>query len=80
MTGDLSLPPTNLVTSEVTPRSFRVSWTAPAESVDRYRIEYYPAAGGTPQEVRVESPVLLLMCVCLCSSVYFSPLHFENGS
>lgn len=51
-TGDLSLPPTNLVTSEVTPLSFRVSWTAPTESVDRYRVEYYPARGGTPQEVR----------------------------
>uniref|UniRef100_A0A8D0CFC3 Collagen alpha-1(XII) chain n=2 Tax=Salvator merianae TaxID=96440 RepID=A0A8D0CFC3_SALMN len=51
--GDLSLPPTNLVTSEVTPYSFRVSWTAPTESVDRYRVEYYPAAGGTPKEVFV---------------------------
>ncbi|XP_013922004.1 PREDICTED: collagen alpha-1(XII) chain-like, partial [Thamnophis sirtalis] len=51
--GDLSLPPTNLVTSEVTPLSFRVSWTAPTESVDRYRVEYYPARGGTPQEVFV---------------------------
>ncbi|KAJ7341667.1 hypothetical protein JRQ81_006106, partial [Phrynocephalus forsythii] len=51
--GDLSLPPTNLVTSEVTPRSFRVTWTAPAESVDRYRVEYYPASGGTPQELFV---------------------------
>ncbi|XP_039202568.1 collagen alpha-1(XII) chain isoform X3 [Crotalus tigris] len=51
--GDLSLPPTNLVTSEVTPLSFRVSWTAPTESVDRYRVEYYPAQGGTPQEVFV---------------------------
>uniref|UniRef100_A0A670YK30 Collagen type XII alpha 1 chain n=1 Tax=Pseudonaja textilis TaxID=8673 RepID=A0A670YK30_PSETE len=52
-TSDLSLPPTNLVTSEVTPLSFRVSWTAPTESVDRYRVEYYPARGGTPQEVFV---------------------------
>ncbi|XP_061479123.1 collagen alpha-1(XII) chain isoform X1 [Rhineura floridana] len=51
--GDLSLPPTNLVTSEVTPRSFRVSWTAPTESVDRYRVEYYPASGGSSKEVFV---------------------------
>ncbi|XP_053142880.1 collagen alpha-1(XII) chain isoform X4 [Hemicordylus capensis] len=51
--ADLSLPPTNLVTSEVTARSFRVSWTPPAESVDRYRVEYYPTAGGAPQEVFV---------------------------
>ncbi|XP_062981009.1 collagen alpha-1(XII) chain isoform X2 [Elgaria multicarinata webbii] len=51
--ADLALPPTNLVTSQVTPRSFRVSWTPPSESVDRYRVEYYPATGGTPQEVYV---------------------------
>uniref|UniRef100_A0A8D2LYC8 Collagen alpha-1(XII) chain n=1 Tax=Varanus komodoensis TaxID=61221 RepID=A0A8D2LYC8_VARKO len=51
--GDLALPPTNLVTSEVTPRSFRVSWTPPSESVDRYRVEYYPVSGGTPKEVYV---------------------------
>ncbi|XP_077162695.1 collagen alpha-1(XII) chain isoform X2 [Paroedura picta] len=51
--GDLSPPPTNLVTSEVTPRSFRVSWTAPAESVDRYRVEYYRAAGGPTKQFYV---------------------------
>uniref|UniRef100_A0A8D0HQC1 Collagen type XII alpha 1 chain n=1 Tax=Sphenodon punctatus TaxID=8508 RepID=A0A8D0HQC1_SPHPU len=50
--GDLP-PPLNLVTSEVTPRSFRVSWTAPPESVDRYRVEYYPASGGRPQQFYV---------------------------
>ncbi|KAL8172632.1 UNVERIFIED_CONTAM: hypothetical protein K2H54_004127 [Gekko kuhli] len=54
--GDLSPPPTNLVTSEATPRSFRVSWAAPAESVDRYRVEYYRAAGGpTKQKINQET-------------------------
>uniref|UniRef100_K7FGW4 Collagen alpha-1(XII) chain n=1 Tax=Pelodiscus sinensis TaxID=13735 RepID=K7FGW4_PELSI len=45
--------PSNLVTSEVTPRSFRVTWTASPESVDRYRIEYYPASGGPSQQFYV---------------------------
>nr|XP_028578625.1 collagen alpha-1(XII) chain isoform X4 [Podarcis muralis] len=51
--ADLALPPTNLRTSEETPYSFRVSWTPPAESVDRYRVEYYPADGGPRKEVFV---------------------------
>ncbi|KAG6934328.1 collagen type XII alpha 1 chain, partial [Chelydra serpentina] len=50
--GGLS-PPSNLVTSEVTPRSFRVTWTAPVDSVDRYRVEYYPVSGGPPQQFYV---------------------------
>uniref|UniRef100_A0A8C3II56 Collagen alpha-1(XII) chain n=1 Tax=Chrysemys picta bellii TaxID=8478 RepID=A0A8C3II56_CHRPI len=50
--GGLSSP-SNLVTSEVTPRSFRVTWTAPVESVDRYRVEYYPVSGGPPQQFYV---------------------------
>ncbi|CAI5769701.1 collagen alpha-1(XII) chain isoform X1 [Podarcis lilfordi] len=51
--ADLALPPTNLRTSEETPYSFRVSWTPPTESVDRYRVEYYPADGGPRKEVFV---------------------------
>ncbi|XP_075058737.1 collagen alpha-1(XII) chain isoform X1 [Mixophyes fleayi] len=50
--GDLEAP-SNLVTSEPTPRSFRVSWVPPSHSVDRFRVEYYPVAGGRPQEVIV---------------------------
>ncbi|XP_069462362.1 collagen alpha-1(XII) chain isoform X2 [Ambystoma mexicanum] len=46
-------PPSNLVTSEPTPRSFRVTWVPPSHSVDRFRVEYYPVAGGRPQEVFV---------------------------
>uniref|UniRef100_A0A8C0J562 Collagen type XII alpha 1 chain n=1 Tax=Chelonoidis abingdonii TaxID=106734 RepID=A0A8C0J562_CHEAB len=59
--GGLSSP-SSLVTSEVTPRSFRVTWTAPAESVDRYRVEYYPVSGGPPQQFyvnRVETTTVL---------------------
>nr|XP_033792023.1 collagen alpha-1(XII) chain isoform X1 [Geotrypetes seraphini] len=50
--GDVE-PPTNLVTSEPTPRSFRVTWVPPTLSVDRYKIEYYSIPGGRPQEVTV---------------------------
>ncbi|XP_053566419.1 collagen alpha-1(XII) chain isoform X2 [Bombina bombina] len=50
--GDLD-PPTDLETSEPTHRSFRVSWVPPSLSVDRFRVEYYPVAGGRPQEVIV---------------------------
>uniref|UniRef100_A0A4W6EWK5 Collagen alpha-1(XII) chain n=1 Tax=Lates calcarifer TaxID=8187 RepID=A0A4W6EWK5_LATCA len=50
-------PPTNLVTSEVTHRSFRATWTPPAGAVDKYRVTYVPVAGGTMQEVLVNSAV-----------------------
>lgn len=43
---------TNLVTSEVTHRSFRATWTAPDGPVDSYRVTYAPVAGGPAQEVR----------------------------
>ncbi|CAJ0946844.1 unnamed protein product [Ranitomeya imitator] len=51
--GDALEPPSNLVTSEPTTRSFRVTWVPPSHSVDRFRVEYYPVAGGRPQEVTV---------------------------
>lgn len=50
--GDLEAP-SDLRTSEPTPRSFRVSWAPPSHSVDRFRVEYYPVSGGRPQEVIV---------------------------
>ncbi|KFP75574.1 Collagen alpha-1(XII) chain, partial [Acanthisitta chloris] len=50
--GDLP-PPSNLVISEVTPRSFRLRWSPPPESVDRYRVEYYPTSGGSPKQFYV---------------------------
>lgn len=43
-------PPRDLVTSEVTARSFRVSWTHAPSQVEKYRVVYYPASGGRPDE------------------------------
>ncbi|KAM9340955.1 collagen alpha-1(XII) chain [Symphorus nematophorus] len=45
--------PTNLVTSEVTHRSFRATWTGPEDPVERYRVEYMTVSG-RPQEVFVD--------------------------
>uniref|UniRef100_A0AAY5K1J6 Collagen, type XIV, alpha 1b n=1 Tax=Esox lucius TaxID=8010 RepID=A0AAY5K1J6_ESOLU len=42
--------PRDLVTSEVTARSFRVSWTHSPGTVEKYRVVYYPASGGQPEE------------------------------
>ncbi|KAG7465749.1 hypothetical protein MATL_G00156840 [Megalops atlanticus] len=42
--------PTDLVTSEVTHYSFRVSWTGPSGPVEKYRVEYMTVAG-RPREV-----------------------------
>ncbi|XP_069033568.1 collagen alpha-1(XII) chain isoform X2 [Embiotoca jacksoni] len=50
-------PPTNLVTSEVTHRSFRATWTAPDGPVDQYRITYMLVAGGPTQELLVDGTV-----------------------
>lgn len=43
--------PLELVTSEVTARSFRVSWSHAPGNVEKYRVLYYPAGEGEPQEV-----------------------------
>uniref|UniRef100_A0A3Q3WT58 Uncharacterized protein n=1 Tax=Mola mola TaxID=94237 RepID=A0A3Q3WT58_MOLML len=47
-------PPRDLVTSEVTARSFRVSWTHAPSQVEKYRVVYYPASGGRPDEKVVQ--------------------------
>ncbi|XP_068179724.1 collagen alpha-1(XIV) chain-like [Antennarius striatus] len=47
-------PPLDLVTSEVTPRSFRVSWGHAPGNVEKYRVIYYSAQGGEPHEVVVD--------------------------
>ncbi|XP_034018402.1 collagen alpha-1(XII) chain isoform X2 [Thalassophryne amazonica] len=52
--GDEMGPPTDLVTSEVTHRSFRANWTAPGGPVDQYRVVYQPMAGGATEEVLVD--------------------------
>ncbi|XP_073341494.1 collagen alpha-1(XIV) chain-like [Pagrus major] len=46
--------PLDLLTSEVTARSFRVSWSNAPGNVERYRVVYYPVAGGEPQEAVVD--------------------------
>uniref|UniRef100_A0A3B4UBZ5 Collagen type XII alpha 1 chain n=1 Tax=Seriola dumerili TaxID=41447 RepID=A0A3B4UBZ5_SERDU len=50
-------PPNNLVTSEVTHRSFRATWTAPSSPVDKYRVTYVPVAGGSTEELLVDGTV-----------------------
>ncbi|KAM9307563.1 collagen alpha-1(XIV) chain [Gastrophryne carolinensis] len=49
--------PTDLETSEVTARSFRVSWTHAPGNVEKYRVVYYPTKGGQPEEVIVDGDV-----------------------
>lgn len=44
-------PPTELLTSEVTARSFMVNWTHAPGKVEKYRVVYYPTRGGKPEEV-----------------------------
>lgn len=44
-------PPTELITSEVTARSFMVKWTHAPGKVQKYRVVYYPTRGGKPDEV-----------------------------
>lgn len=46
--------PLNLVTSDITAQSFRVSWSHAPGNVEKYRVVYYPTQGrdpGDPQEV-----------------------------
>ncbi|KAM4542217.1 collagen alpha-1(XII) chain isoform 3-T3 [Odontesthes bonariensis] len=45
--------PTDLVTSEVTHQSFRVTWIAPETPVEKYRVQYMTVSG-SPQEVFVD--------------------------
>ncbi|KAK6290982.1 hypothetical protein J4Q44_G00386190 [Coregonus suidteri] len=50
--------PQDLVISEVTARSFRVSWSHAPGSVEKYRVVYYPATqGGRPEESVVDGTV-----------------------
>uniref|UniRef100_A0A8C2XBB3 Collagen type XIV alpha 1 chain n=1 Tax=Cyclopterus lumpus TaxID=8103 RepID=A0A8C2XBB3_CYCLU len=46
--------PLELVTSEVTARSFRVSWSHAPGHVEKYRVLYYPDSEGEPQEAVVD--------------------------
>ncbi|KAK1880199.1 Collagen alpha-1(XIV) chain, partial [Dissostichus eleginoides] len=47
-------PPRDLVTSEITARTFRVRWTHASGQVEKYRVVYYPASGGQPEEKVVQ--------------------------
>ncbi|XP_027142362.1 collagen alpha-1(XIV) chain isoform X4 [Larimichthys crocea] len=47
-------PPRDLKTSEITARSFRVTWTHAPGQVEKYRVVYYPASGGQPDEKVVQ--------------------------
>ncbi|XP_069739910.1 collagen alpha-1(XIV) chain-like isoform X2 [Narcine bancroftii] len=58
--------PTNLVTSDITARSFRISWTHSLKKANRYRIIYYPTKGAKTEEVFVDGTV---------SSVVLENLH-----
>uniref|UniRef100_A0A3B3HJT5 Collagen, type XII, alpha 1b n=1 Tax=Oryzias latipes TaxID=8090 RepID=A0A3B3HJT5_ORYLA len=55
--GEKQKPPTNLVTSEVTHRSFRATWTAADGPVEQYRIVYTLASGGPSEELTVSGSV-----------------------
>ncbi|XP_051879302.1 collagen alpha-1(XIV) chain isoform X4 [Pristis pectinata] len=46
--------PTNLVVTDVTARSFRVSWTHAPGNVEKYRVVYYSTTAGQPEEVVVD--------------------------
>ncbi|KAG9281287.1 collagen alpha-1(XIV) chain-like [Astyanax mexicanus] len=54
-TGPSTAPaaPRDLVTSEVTARSFRVTWTHAPGTVEKYRVVYYASRGSQPEEVVV---------------------------
>uniref|UniRef100_A0A3Q0RV02 Collagen type XIV alpha 1 chain n=1 Tax=Amphilophus citrinellus TaxID=61819 RepID=A0A3Q0RV02_AMPCI len=54
--------PFDLVTSDITAQSFRVSWRHAPGNVEKYRVVYYPSQGEAPQEAVVvgsESSVVL---------------------
>uniref|UniRef100_UPI00398F5510 collagen alpha-1(XIV) chain isoform X2 n=1 Tax=Pristiophorus japonicus TaxID=55135 RepID=UPI00398F5510 len=46
--------PTNLVTSDITARSFHVSWSHAPGKVEKYRVVYYSTTAGQPEEVVVD--------------------------
>ncbi|XP_067888659.1 collagen alpha-1(XIV) chain isoform X2 [Heterodontus francisci] len=56
-TGSVSsnpVAPTNLVTTDITARSFRVSWSHAPGKVEKYRVVYYSTTAGQPEEVVVD--------------------------
>ncbi|XP_043922855.1 collagen alpha-1(XIV) chain isoform X2 [Protopterus annectens] len=59
--------PANITTSEVTARSFRVTWTHAPGNVEKYRVVYYPTRGGQPEEVVVDGTQSTVMLKNLMS-------------
>ncbi|XP_056620126.1 collagen alpha-1(XII) chain isoform X2 [Triplophysa dalaica] len=57
--------PTDLVTSEVSYYSFRATWMPPDEPVEKFRIEYVPAAGGKTEVMFVDGEENTLVLVNL---------------
>uniref|UniRef100_A0A8C7X7K8 Collagen type XIV alpha 1 chain n=1 Tax=Oryzias sinensis TaxID=183150 RepID=A0A8C7X7K8_9TELE len=51
---DSLAPPRDLVIADITARSFRVTWTHATGQVEKYRVVYYPASGGQPEEKVVQ--------------------------
>ncbi|XP_057679033.1 collagen alpha-1(XII) chain isoform X2 [Corythoichthys intestinalis] len=49
--------PSNLITSEVTHRSFRATWTAPQTPAEKFQIIYNKVDGGVPQQMLVDGSV-----------------------
>ncbi|TRY56573.1 hypothetical protein DNTS_008402, partial [Danionella cerebrum] len=64
-------PPSNLLTSEIAARSFRVSWTPPAQPVENYRVVYYSSSGAKPEEVIVDGERNSVMLQFLSSTTEY---------
>uniref|UniRef100_A0AAX7V8U8 Collagen, type XII, alpha 1a n=1 Tax=Astatotilapia calliptera TaxID=8154 RepID=A0AAX7V8U8_ASTCA len=77
--------PTNLVTSEVTHRSFRVTWDGPDDQPEKYRVEY-KTLSGAPQQVfiRVGGDTTDVQLVKLLPNTAYTlslfALHGESAS
>ncbi|XP_042598849.1 collagen alpha-1(XII) chain isoform X2 [Cyprinus carpio] len=73
-------PPTDLTTSEVTHYSFRVTWVAPDDPVEKYRIEYVSMAGGEPQKLLVDGTVTTVVLESLTPlTEYIVKVHSVVG-
>lgn len=78
-------PPRDLVTSDITARSFRVKWTHAPGQVEKYRVVYYPASGGQPEE-KVPGLLICLNHICMDEKFlitklpYITSLYLLTGS
>ncbi|KAK7906744.1 hypothetical protein WMY93_015356 [Mugilogobius chulae] len=58
---DVVEPPMDLVTSEVTQYSFRVSWSPPDVAAEKYKITYVKTAGGPTEETFVDGETMTVV-------------------